>query len=128
MARLRRFYDANHLHFVTTSTYRRARVFDSDRFKRKFITALADLRVQLSFRIIGYVLMPEHCHLLLWPSESANPSEIMQQLEERVAKFILKNLCQYREFPWCQRMLDRSNFRPPFTTMATIGKPSRYRA
>ena len=31
----------------------------------------------------------------------------MKQLEERVAKFILKNLRQYREFPWCQRMLDR---------------------
>ena len=74
MTRLRRFYDLNHLHFVTTSTYRRARVFDSDRFQRKFITSLADLRVELSFRIIGYVLMPKHCHLLLWPSESANPS------------------------------------------------------
>jgi len=79
MARLRRFYDANHLHFVTTSTYRRSRVFDSDRFKRKFITSLADLRAELGFRIIGYVLMPEHCHLLLWPSESANPSSIVQR-------------------------------------------------
>jgi len=35
IVRLRRFYDANHLHYVTTSTYRRTRVFDSDRFKRK---------------------------------------------------------------------------------------------
>jgi len=39
-----------------------------------FTTSLADLRVELGFRIIGYVLMPEHCHLLLWPSELANPS------------------------------------------------------
>ena len=100
------------LHFVTTSTYRRARVFDSDRFKRKFITSLADLRAELGFRIIGYVLMPEHCHLLLWPSESANPSQIMQRLEERVAKFILKNLRQNSEFAWCRRMFDRFRLPP----------------
>jgi len=74
MPRLRRFYDANHLHYVTTSTYRRTRVFDSDRFKRKFITSLAHLRAELGFPIIGYVLMPEHCHWLLWPSESEDHS------------------------------------------------------
>jgi len=113
MPRLRRFYDANHLHYVTTSTYRRTRVFDSDRFKRKFTTSLADLRTELGFRIIGYVLMPEHCHLLLWPSESANPSQIMQRLEERVAKFILRNLHHNCEFAWCRRMLD--GFRLPPT-------------
>jgi hypothetical protein len=32
MARLRRLYAVNHLHFITTSTYRRARLFDFDRF------------------------------------------------------------------------------------------------
>ena len=78
MPRLRRFYEANHLHYVTTGIDRRTRVFDSDRFKRKFITSLAHLRAELGFRIIGYVLMPEHCHLLLWPSQSANPSQIMR--------------------------------------------------
>jgi len=86
--------------------------FDSDRFKRKFIISLGDLRAQLGFRIIGYVLMPEHCHLLLWPSESANPSQIMQQLEERVAKFILKHLRPNSEFAWCRRMLDRFRLPP----------------
>ncbi len=90
-----------------TSTYRRARLFDCDRFKRNFITTLGDLRIELGFRIVGYVLMPEHGHLLLWPSELANPSQIMQQLEERTAQFILKNLRQNLQFPWCQRMLDR---------------------
>ena len=56
------------------------------------------------FRIIGYVLMPEHFHILLWPSELANPSEIMQKLEDRSAKFILKNLRHNREFAWCERI------------------------
>ena len=51
--------------------------------------------------------MPEHCHLLLWPSDLANPSRIMQRLEERTAKFILKTLRQNLQFAWCRRMLGR---------------------
>ena len=47
---------------------------------------------------MGYVLMPEHCHLLIWPSELANPSQIMQKLEGATAKFILRNLRQNSDF------------------------------
>ncbi|MCL5670159.1 MAG: transposase [Acidobacteria bacterium] len=65
MSHPRRYQGENHLHFLTTSTYRRARVFDSDRFKRHFVATLAELGGELGFRILGYVLMPEHFHLLL---------------------------------------------------------------
>ena len=37
----------------------RTRLFDSERFKRKFVTTLADLRGELGFRIVGYVLIPQ---------------------------------------------------------------------
>jgi REP element-mobilizing transposase RayT len=59
MAGRRHLYGLNHLHYLTTSTHRRARLFDSDRFKRNFITALGELRAELGFRIVGYVLMPD---------------------------------------------------------------------
>ncbi len=65
MPQQQHFYGLNHLHYLTTSTYRRARLFDSDRFKRNFITALGDLRIELGFRIVGYVLMPERVDSLL---------------------------------------------------------------
>ena len=47
------------------STGDRARLFDSERFKRKFVTTLADLRGELGFRIVGYVLIRQltGCHL-----------------------------------------------------------------
>jgi len=51
--------------------------------------------------------MPEHFQLLLWPSEQANPSQIMRRLEGRTAKFILKNLRQNRQHPWCEKTLGR---------------------
>jgi REP-associated tyrosine transposase len=104
---LQRHYGENHLHYLTTSTYRRARVFDSERFKRHFVAALAELRSELGFRILGYVLMPEHFHLLIWPSAEANPSQIMQKLKGRTARFILKTLRQNRQHAWCARMMSR---------------------
>ena len=51
--------------------------------------------------------MPEHCHLLIWPSDAADPSQIMQRLKERTAKLVLQNLDQNREPPCCATMLKR---------------------
>jgi REP-associated tyrosine transposase len=102
-----RYYGENHLHYLTTSAYRRARLFDSERIRRHFVATLAELRAELGFRIVGYVLMPEHFHLLIWPPEAADPSQIMQKLEGRTARFVLKTLKQNREHAWCGRMLQR---------------------
>src|SRR5216684_6168685 len=68
----RHYYGLNHLHFITASTYRRARLFDSDRFRRQFVATLTELRAELSFKIIGYVLPPEHFPALIWPSKRAD--------------------------------------------------------
>ncbi|HXX21942.1 MAG TPA: hypothetical protein VEO19_02190 [Terriglobia bacterium] len=53
MPRLKHFYSENHLHFLTANIYRRARIFDSERYKRKFVETLDDLRIELGFGIIG---------------------------------------------------------------------------
>ena len=86
-----RYYGENDLHFLTTSTYRRTPVFKSERFKREFVATLAELRAQRGFRLLSYVLMPEHFHLLVWPSRAANPSQIMQRLKGRMGAFDPEN-------------------------------------
>jgi putative transposase len=112
MSRLEHFYGQHHLHYLTANTYRKARIFDSDRFKLKFVQTLDDLWTDLGFKIIGYVLMPEHCHLLIWPDAPANPSQIMQKLSERTANFILRNLRENLVFPWCQKLLKQFELPP----------------
>ena len=112
MSRPRHYYGLNHLHYLTASTYRRARLFDSERFRRHFVQTLQQLRARLDFKILGYVLMPEHFHLLIWPSQRADPSQIIQSLKERTAIFILQNLRQNLQFPWCRRMLARLTLPP----------------
>ena len=55
----RHCYGLYHLHYLTTSTYRRAPVFNSEPFKRNPVTTLADLRAEPGLRIIGYGLIPQ---------------------------------------------------------------------
>ncbi|MCJ7501601.1 MAG: transposase [Acidobacteriia bacterium] len=76
MSRQRHYYGLNHLHYLTASTYRRVRLFASARFRQHFIQTLQQLRSGLDFKILGYVLMPEHFHLLVWPCGPSNPSQI----------------------------------------------------
>ncbi|MGH9433514.1 MAG: transposase [Terriglobia bacterium] len=92
MTRQHHYDGLNHLLFLTSSTYRRARFFDSERFRRRFVSDVDGVRTDLGFRLIGYVLMPEYFHLLIWPSELANPSQILQSLKERTSKFIPNSL------------------------------------
>jgi REP element-mobilizing transposase RayT len=102
------YYGFSHLHYLTRSTYRRARVYDSVRFRDHWVASLGELRQELGFKIMGYVVMPEHFHALLWPTPESDPSQIIQKLEDRTALSILKNLRENLGFPWCQKMLARA--------------------
>ncbi len=95
----------SHLHFITASTYRRVRLFDSPRFRKRFIETLDQLRTEFDFRLVGYVLMPEHFHLLISPSKAHSPSRIVGSLKQRTARHIIENLKRCKE-PWCRRMLE----------------------
>jgi len=112
MPRLQRYYGLKHLHYLTNSTYRRARLYDSERFRDHWVVTLGELRGELGFKIVGYVLMPEHFHALIWPAREADPSQIRQKLEDRTALFVLKNLKENLTYPRCRKMLARVTLPP----------------
>jgi putative transposase len=107
VSKLTHYYGLNHLHYLTKSTYRRARLYDSERFRNQWVATLGELRQELGFKVVGYVLMPEHFHALFWPTPDANLPQIIQKLEDRRALFVLKNLREDPGFPWCRKMLAR---------------------
>jgi putative transposase len=71
---LRRFYGQGNLHFITTSCYRRKPLLGSVHARDVVVQALEQVRRQYRFDVIGFVVMPEHVHLLLSEPERANPS------------------------------------------------------
>jgi putative transposase len=76
-----RHYESGQLQFITTSTYGRAPLL-SDRLRRVFVEKLAGLRHEMHFLIVGWVLMPEHFHLLLRPDPAEATPVIMKRLKD----------------------------------------------
>ncbi len=62
---LHRFYGGNDLHFLTFSCYRRRPLFKNEAHCDLFLKILDRVRRRYRLVVLGYVVMPEHVHLLL---------------------------------------------------------------
>src|SRR5579864_1670957 len=62
---LRRFHQSAQSHFVTMSCYHRQPRFNTPGTCDSFLHCLEEMRCRFSMRIYGYVVMPEHVHLLV---------------------------------------------------------------
>jgi putative transposase len=86
MNRLERRYGLGHLHFVTCSCYRRKPLLGTERARSLFLRILAEVRERYDFALIGYVVMPEHIHLLMGEPRKGTPTTVMQVLKQRVSR------------------------------------------
>ncbi len=88
---LKRFYDNNHLHFLTFSCYRRLPLLNSDGRKETLLRILERIRRSYGFPVLGYVVMPEHVHLLIGTPLKGNPSLVLKVVKQESAKRFLRN-------------------------------------
>ena len=86
---LHRTYGAHHLHFITCSCYRRLPFLCTARSRDTFLKILEQTRQRYRFVVVGYVVMPEHIHLLLTEPEVGSPSTVMQVVKQRTAHALL---------------------------------------
>jgi putative transposase len=75
---LKRRYGAGDLHFITCSCYRRQPVLGTASRRDLFLTVLERVRRRYRLVVIGYVVMPEHFHLLITEPQLGTPSVVMQ--------------------------------------------------
>jgi putative transposase len=90
--RLHRYYGAGYLHFITTSCYQRRPPLDEASNRDLFLQVLEQVRRRYRLVVAGYVVMPEHVHLLLGEPERGNPSAVMQALKQGFARRLLGRL------------------------------------
>ena len=83
---LKRYYGQGHLHFITCSCYRRLPLLGSIRARNAFVRVLNEIRKCYGFALVGYVVMPEHIHLLIGEPAQGTPSTVMQVLKQRVSR------------------------------------------
>jgi putative transposase len=87
--KLKRYYGSGHLHFITCSCYRRQPLLGTPRGRDLFLTVLEQVRRRYAFVVIGYVVMPEHIHLLISEPQEKNPSTVMQAVKLGFARRVL---------------------------------------
>ena len=83
--------EQNLVHYVTCVTYNRVPVFRNDEMCSLFLEALSETRANDPFKLIGYVVMSDHVHLLANPIE-LNITKVVGKLKGRSAMKILKSL------------------------------------
>jgi putative transposase len=80
-----RYHDTGDFHFVTFSCYRRQQFFRSALGRTLFERSLETMRLRCDFVVAGYVVMPEHIHLLVSEPKKAPLSKALQALKLSVS-------------------------------------------
>jgi putative transposase len=79
-------YGHKDLHFITFCCYHRKRLLESVRSRNLVIEVLDEVRAKYGFSLVGYVIMPEHVHLLISESGTVSPAKIVQVFKQRVSR------------------------------------------
>ncbi len=83
---LKRIYGFGRLHFLTFSCYRRLPLLRSARTRNVFVRVLDQVRKEYGFKLVGYVVMPEHVHLLISEPVRGTPSTVLKMVKQRVSR------------------------------------------
>jgi putative transposase len=86
---LRHFDHLNTARFITFSSYHRYRLLTDSTVILVFLSELTALRARYRLRLFGYVVMPEHVHLVLHPPNGVELGRIVGELKSRSARKML---------------------------------------
>jgi len=110
MAKPVRYQHQRCLHFITFSCYRRRQLLSSAAAREIFERSLERVRRWYGCYISGYVVMPEHVHLLISEPERGELSVVIQMLKQitsrelRTADMARFWLARYYDFPvWSEK-------------------------
>ena len=78
----------NTFHYVTLVTFNRVPVFRSDKACEIFVDVLRETRERYPYKLIGYVLMPDHAHAIV-NNRSGTISDWLRRVRGNSARKIL---------------------------------------
>jgi len=87
---LKRFYSIDSLYFITSVTKDRKNIFTCKENIKILLNAFDLYRKKLQYKIIAYIILPNHFHCIIMPSSVANISKIMQSIKGYSAREINK--------------------------------------
>jgi len=93
--RCKRYNDPGHAHELTFSCFRRQPFLLGDHARRWLVDAITLARKRHAFHVWAYVIMPEHAHLLIWPTRPIyNVSKILATIKLSVTRKALNHVIE----------------------------------
>ncbi len=89
---LTRFQHSGQSHFVTFCCYHRRPLLTIDANRRIFESALERVRHTFKLQVYGYVVMPEHVHLLLSEPQRDTLADSLKSLKQGVSRRLIANI------------------------------------
>jgi len=89
---LTRFQESGQSHFITFCCYHRQQLFTTNASRQVFKSALERVRRSFRLRLYGYVVMPEHVHLLLSEPEKDTLADALKSLKQGVSRRLLPKM------------------------------------
>jgi putative transposase len=100
---LKRYQDTGHSHFVTFTCFHRRTAFLRVEAREEFERALERVRRTYGMCIYGYVIMPDHIHLLVRETERESLAVAIKSLKQGVARRLIRNFDKHF---WQKRYYD----------------------
>jgi putative transposase len=83
---LKRYQQTRDLQFITFSCFHRAPLLNTSEARDVFLQALEQSRRWYGFYVVGYVVMPQHVHLLISEPERSRLAVALQMLKQTVSQ------------------------------------------
>jgi len=79
--RLRHYDHDGRARFITFCTHKRIPFLTRNRFRRIIIDAISEVKASENFSILGYVIMPEHVHMVVVPKVASNIGPLVGEIK-----------------------------------------------
>ena len=106
--RLHRFHHSGQTHFITFSCWHRRLHFPDATSRTVFETALERIRRDYLLCVYGYVVMPDHVHLLLSEPRRETLAVAIQSLKQGVSRRLIADAPHF----WQKRYYDFNVHKP----------------
>ncbi len=115
MPKLKHYDNLGTARFVTFSCFRREKYLLDSLSRELVIEQLKQARLKHQFKLLAYVFMPEHVHLVLWPPEGMKLGRVIGEIKSKMAReyfSITLPLLKGAKIFWLKRCYDH-NCRTP---------------
>ena len=116
--KLPKFDDDSYVHFVTARTYLNYPFFSDEKIAKIFLEELQFYSKELGFTLVGYVIMPDHVHILFWWDKESEPELGISRIMNRIKTMTSKRTKRYLFYDGGIHYVGK---------LADVGQPTQFR-